>query len=150
VLKQRDFPYSKIKMLASARCYDLIFGHPDSAVAVRQTTKGKLRHCAIIQWRLVAAYRSAGKKVDFDGEEHTIEELTEDRCQMSKHQKSPIPYCPACSRLFPVLPGIKMLMAFKVPHCSFGDVQLALFSAGGSITKKFAPACEKAGCTVNT
>jgi aspartate-semialdehyde dehydrogenase len=71
VLKQRDFPYSNIKMLASAR--------------------------------------SAGKKVDFDGEEHTIQELTED---------------------------------------SFGDVQLALFSAGGSITKKFAPACEKAGCTI--
>jgi aspartate-semialdehyde dehydrogenase len=37
----------------------------------------------------------------------------------------------------------------NVLHCSFGDVQLALFSAGGSITKKFAPACEKAGCTVS-
>jgi aspartate-semialdehyde dehydrogenase len=71
VLKDRDFPYSSIKMLASAR--------------------------------------SAGKKVQFDGEEHTIEELTDD---------------------------------------SFGDVQLALFSAGGSITKKFAAACEKAGCTI--
>jgi hypothetical protein len=33
-------------------------------------------------------YRSAGKKVDFDGEEHTIEELTEDRWDESKHQQA--------------------------------------------------------------
>mmetsp|Transcript_9545 Transcript_9545/g.28712 ORF Transcript_9545/g.28712 Transcript_9545/m.28712 type:complete len:385 (+) Transcript_9545:164-1318(+) len=71
VLTQYEFPYSSIKMLASAR--------------------------------------SAGKKVEFEGEEYTIEELTEE---------------------------------------SFGDVQLALFSAGGSITKKFAAACEAAGCTI--
>jgi len=71
ILKQRDFPYSSMKMLASAR--------------------------------------SAGKKVDFDGETYTVEELTEN---------------------------------------SFGDCDLALFSAGGSATKKFAPAASDAGCTV--
>lgn len=31
---------------------------------------------------------------------------------------------------------------------SFGDVDIALFSAGGSISKKFAPAAADAGCTV--
>lgn len=71
VLNQYDFPYSNIKMLASAR--------------------------------------SAGKKIDFEGVEYTVEEVTDD---------------------------------------SFGDVQLALFSAGGSITKKYKEACELAGCTI--
>ncbi len=31
---------------------------------------------------------------------------------------------------------------------SFGDVDIALFSAGGSISKKFAPVASDAGCTV--
>ena len=71
VLAERNFPYSSMKMLASAR--------------------------------------SAGKEVEFDGEKYTIEELTED---------------------------------------SFGDVDLALFSAGGGISKKFGPIADAAGCTV--
>ena len=71
VLRERDFPYSGMKMLASAR--------------------------------------SAGKKYDFDGATYTVEELKED---------------------------------------SFGDVDIALFSAGGSISKKFGPAAQKAGCYV--
>ncbi|BDA49946.1 Aspartate-semialdehyde dehydrogenase [Coccomyxa sp. Obi] len=71
VLKERDFPYSNLKLLASAR--------------------------------------SAGRTVDWDGNTYTIEELTEN---------------------------------------SFGDVDIALFSAGGSISKKFAPVASDAGCTV--
>jgi aspartate-semialdehyde dehydrogenase len=31
---------------------------------------------------------------------------------------------------------------------SFGSVDIALFSAGGSISKKFAPIASDAGCTV--
>ena len=31
---------------------------------------------------------------------------------------------------------------------SFGGVDIALFSAGGSISKKFAPIASDAGCTV--
>lgn len=71
VLKERDFPYSDVKMLASAR--------------------------------------SAGRKYEFDGNEYVVEELTEN---------------------------------------SFGGVDIALFSAGGSISKKFAPIASDAGCTV--
>uniref|UniRef100_A0A061R8G9 aspartate-semialdehyde dehydrogenase n=2 Tax=Tetraselmis sp. GSL018 TaxID=582737 RepID=A0A061R8G9_9CHLO len=71
VLKERNFPYSDMKMLASAR--------------------------------------SAGRKVDFDGKAYTIEELTAD---------------------------------------SFKDVDIALFSAGGSISKKFAPAAVDNGTMV--
>lgn len=71
VLVERDFPYSEMKMLASAR--------------------------------------SAGKSVDFDGESYVIEELTE---------------------------------------ASFDGVDIALFSAGGSISKKFAPLAAKKGCFV--
>ena len=71
MLKERDFPYSDMKMLASAR--------------------------------------SAGRQYDFDGQTYTVEELRED---------------------------------------SFNDVDIALFSAGGSISKKFAPIASDAGCTV--
>jgi aspartate-semialdehyde dehydrogenase len=71
VLKERDFPYSDMKMLASAR--------------------------------------SAGRQYDFDGQTYTVEELGES---------------------------------------SFNDVDIALFSAGGSISKKFAPIASDAGCTV--
>jgi len=71
VLKERDFPYSNIKMLASAR--------------------------------------SAGRTYTFDGHEYTVEELTEK---------------------------------------SFDGVDIGLFSAGGSISKKYAPIASDAGCTV--
>ncbi|KAK9805700.1 hypothetical protein WJX72_012469 [[Myrmecia] bisecta] len=71
VLKERDFPYSKMTMLASRR--------------------------------------SAGKEVDFDGETYTIQELTEN---------------------------------------SFDGLDIALFSAGGSISKKYAPLASDKGCTV--
>ena len=71
MLHERNFPYSSIKMLASAR--------------------------------------SAGKKQDFEGSTYTIEELTES---------------------------------------SFGDVDIALFSAGGSISKKLGPVAAAAGAFV--
>ncbi|KAK9810739.1 hypothetical protein WJX73_003997 [Symbiochloris irregularis] len=71
VLKDRDFPYSSIKLLASAR--------------------------------------SAGREYEWDGARHTVEELTES---------------------------------------SFSGVEIALFSAGGSISKKFAHVASDAGCTV--
>jgi aspartate-semialdehyde dehydrogenase len=71
VLVERDFPYSEMKMLASAR--------------------------------------SAGKEVEFDGETYVIEELTEN---------------------------------------SFDDIDIALFSAGGSISKKYGPIAAEKGCFV--
>ena len=58
---------------------------------------------------VVQGCRSAGNTVEWDGDTHTIEELTEG---------------------------------------SFGGVDIALFSAGGSISKKFAPVADAAGCTV--
>lgn len=71
VLVQRDFPYSDMKMLSSAR--------------------------------------SAGKEIEFDGNTYICEELTED---------------------------------------SFAGWDIALFSAGGSISKKYGPISSEAGCTV--
>ncbi|MCB1171778.1 MAG: aspartate-semialdehyde dehydrogenase, partial [Leptospiraceae bacterium] len=58
---------------------------------------------------LLASARSAGKKINFRGQEYTIQELKED---------------------------------------SFKDIDLALFSAGGSITKKFAPVAVDSGTIV--
>jgi aspartate-semialdehyde dehydrogenase len=59
------------------------------------------RNFPIRNLRLLASARSAGKKVEFRGQTHAVEELTKD---------------------------------------SFRDVQIAFFSAGGSISKEFAPA----------
>ncbi|MFT3989885.1 MAG: aspartate-semialdehyde dehydrogenase [Luteolibacter sp.] len=70
-LEQRNFPLSKLKLLASAR--------------------------------------SAGKKMKFRGEEITVEELT---------------------------------------HDSFSDVDIALFSAGGSISLEYGPSAAAAGAVV--
>jgi aspartate-semialdehyde dehydrogenase len=70
-LEQRNFPLSKLKLLASAR--------------------------------------SAGKKMTFRGQEITVEELT---------------------------------------HDSFGDVDIALFSAGGQISLEYAPSAARAGAVV--
>src|SRR5438067_6909090 len=59
--------------------------------------------------RLLASSRSAGKKVDFNGESYTVEELTRD---------------------------------------SFKGVDIAFFSAGGSVSKEFAPAAVSAKAVV--
>jgi aspartate-semialdehyde dehydrogenase len=58
---------------------------------------------------LLASARSKGKKIQFAGTDHTVQELTE---------------------------------------ASFKDVDLALFSAGSSISKKFAPIAAAAGAVV--
>ena len=71
VLKERDFPYSSMKLLASAR--------------------------------------SAGRTYAFDGRDYTVEELTAD---------------------------------------SFGDVDIALFSAGGGVSKELGPVAAAAGAVV--
>jgi aspartate-semialdehyde dehydrogenase len=71
VITERNFPYSSLKLLASAR--------------------------------------SAGKKIEFENETYTIEELKDS---------------------------------------SFGDCDIALFSAGGSISKKYAPIASEQKCTV--
>ncbi|MFA7235615.1 MAG: aspartate-semialdehyde dehydrogenase [Phycisphaeraceae bacterium] len=71
ILEQRNFPFGKLKLLASAR--------------------------------------SAGKQITFKSKTYTVEELTE---------------------------------------ASFKDIDIALFSAGGSISKKFAPIAAAAGCAV--
>ncbi len=62
---------------------------------------------------LFASARSAGKKIDFMGKEHTVEELTEENVLRLE-----------------------------------GKVDYALFSAGGAISKKFAPLFVKIGATV--
>jgi len=69
----------------------------------------KNRNFPISEIRMLASARSAGKKQEFMGKTYTIEEMTED---------------------------------------SFEGVDIALFSAGGSQTKQFAPAAVKAGAVV--
>lgn len=67
------------------------------------------RNFPIRNLKLLASSRSAGKQIEFQGGQYTVEELT---------------------------------------HGSFQDVQIALFSAGGSISKEFAPSAVKAGAIV--
>ena len=69
------------------------------------------RKLPVKNYYLFASKRSAGKKVSFMGQEHTVLELTED-CFEGK------------------------------------DIDIALFSAGGSTSEKFAPIAAKAGAVV--
>ena len=67
------------------------------------------RNFPLSKLTLLASARSAGKTLTFRDEEIVIKELTED---------------------------------------SFSDIDIALFSAGGSITEKFAPLAADADCVV--
>src|ERR1700712_5577183 len=67
------------------------------------------REFPIKSLRLLASARSAGKRIEFQGESYRVEELTKD---------------------------------------SFKGVEIAFFSAGGSISKEFAPAAVAAGAVV--
>ena len=67
------------------------------------------RNFPIRNLRLLASAKSAGKSVQFKGQEYTVEELTND---------------------------------------SFKDIQIAFFSAGGSISKQFAPVAVAAKAVV--
>jgi aspartate-semialdehyde dehydrogenase len=67
------------------------------------------RRFPIKSLKLLASARSAGKKIDFDGKSHEVQELTKD---------------------------------------SFKGVQIAFFSAGGNISREFAPMAVSAGAVV--
>jgi aspartate-semialdehyde dehydrogenase len=79
------------------------------AVGVEMIKTLEKRNFPLSKLTLLASARSAGKKLAFRGEEITIQELTKD---------------------------------------SFAGIDLALFSAGGSISKDFAPIAARAGCVV--
>src|SRR5882757_5808958 len=67
------------------------------------------RNFPIKSLKLLASARSAGKTVQFKGQDYTVEELTKD---------------------------------------SFKGIQFSFFSAGGSISKEFAPSDVQAGAVV--
>lgn len=77
---------------------------------------------------------SAGMKQQFEGVEYTIAELTKDRYVHS---------APLCvSREF------LRRLTHPLTTCSFKGVDIALFSAGGDVSRDFAPAASAAGATV--
>lgn len=79
------------------------------AVGIEMIRTLEKREFPLSKLTLLASARSAGKKLPFRGAEVTVTELTSD---------------------------------------SFAGVDIALFSAGGSISKEFAPAAVRAGCVV--
>ncbi|HXJ59951.1 MAG TPA: aspartate-semialdehyde dehydrogenase [Verrucomicrobiae bacterium] len=79
------------------------------AVGVEMIRTLEKRQFPVSRLTLLASARSAGKKARFRGEEVPIQELTKD---------------------------------------SFSGVDLALFSAGGSVSREFAPVAARAGCVV--
>ena len=87
-----------------------------------------------------ARRRSAGKKQSFEGVEYTIQELT-------KNRRVP----PVARTARPALPALRAALAEPrlLPRSrSFAGVDIALFSAGGDISRDFAPAANAAGATV--
>ena len=79
------------------------------AVGIEMIKTLEKRNFPVSKLTLLASARSVGKRLAFRGQEITVEELTQD---------------------------------------SFAGIDIALFSAGGSISKEFAPIAAKAGCVV--
>jgi aspartate-semialdehyde dehydrogenase len=93
----------------SASGFNLAIAGATGAVGQEFLTVLAERKFPIKHLKLLASARSAGKKIEFQGQTYTVEELTRD---------------------------------------SFKDVKFAFFSAGGSISKEFAPAAVAAGAVV--
>src|SRR3954470_10277037 len=79
------------------------------AVGIEMIKTLEKRNFPVSKLTLLASARSVGKKLKYKGQEITVQELTKD---------------------------------------SFPGIDIALFSAGGSISKEFAPIAAKAGCVV--
>src|SRR3954462_9758102 len=79
------------------------------AVGIEMIKTLEKRNFPVSKLTLLASARSVGKKLKFRGQDITVTELTKD---------------------------------------SFAGVDIALFSAGGSISKEFAPVAAKAGAVV--
>src|SRR6185295_19166067 len=79
------------------------------AVGIEMLKTLEKRNFPVGKLTLLASARSAGKKLNFRGQEVTIQTLTKD---------------------------------------AFNGVDIALFSAGGSISKEFAPSAVRAGCVI--
>ncbi len=79
------------------------------AVGIEMIKTLEKRKFPVGKLTLLASARSIGKKLKFNGQEITVQELTKD---------------------------------------SFAGIDIALFSAGGSISKEFGPIAAKAGCVV--
>jgi aspartate-semialdehyde dehydrogenase len=79
------------------------------AVGLEMIKTLEKRNFPVSKLTLLASARSVRKKLKFRGEDVTVEELTKD---------------------------------------SFGGIDIALFSAGGGISKEFAPIAARAGCVV--
>ena len=79
------------------------------AVGIEMIKTLEKRNFPVSKLTLLASSRSVGKKLKFRGQDVTVKELTKD---------------------------------------SFAGIDIALFSAGGGISKEFAPIAAKAGCVV--
>lgn len=79
------------------------------AVGIEMLKTLEKRQFPVGKLTLLASARSVGKKLKFQGKDHTVQELT---------------------------------------PSSFAGIDIALFSAGGSISRDFAPLAAKAGCVV--
>lgn len=109
---------------------------------------------------MLASARSAGRKYTFEGVEYTVEELTEKRWVLGRsnlrsNRRSNRRSLPPAGRQ--VRHALRLARSCRRPthtHTrpphprSFEGCDIALFSAGGSISKKYAPVAAAAGCTV--
>jgi aspartate-semialdehyde dehydrogenase len=98
-----------------------------------------------------ALRRSAGMKQTFEGVEYTISELNKNRHAPRPHTRQTHVRAHAFALYFPHV-RLSRLSRSSPLHplraCSFAGVDIALFSAGGDISRDFAPFATAAGATV--
>ena len=92
--------------------------------------------------------------MEWDRATYTVEELTDKRYlllfQLALLLPNTGPHSFGSQAFLPQQPMPQIVpLSVKSLRCSFGDVDIALFSAGGSISKKFAHIASDAGATVS-
>ena len=153
VLHERNFPYSDIKMLASKRSAGKKYTFEGVEYTVEELTEDRCacRPCAV---QLGAGCACGGADRGAQAQAAGAELPACVPCKQAQVPRTSTAALPsaaavrmhdATSRQLPPAP----LCAPACPACSFKGWDIALFSAGGSISKKYAPIASAAGCTVS-
>ena len=171
VLHERNFPYSDIKMLASKRSAGKKYTYEGVEYTVEELTEDRwawgralglvvgVRHgvacgaaCSVGLWApQPGAHAPPGRLGQGDMAWHDAPGMARHGVRHGTAWHGHCPRLRAHARASAPSTARRFPLAPPPPHTharSFNDCDIALFSAGGSISKKYAPIASAAGCTV--